>query len=180
MNGRTHLAIGLTLAAVAGANTPWQFVAVGIGSLLPDIDNAGAIARPLENLLPRIIPHLGLVKTVDGVAELTSKLVRKIFGHRGLTHWPVMVGLAWLLTDHLTPLALYVALGWIAHIYADALTQHGVPLGAPVSFDKVRLLPKLLAFRTGGLMEGILSWGLWGGLMAIATRAALVFVGVRL
>ncbi len=176
MNGPTHLAIGLTLAALAGGSTPAQFAAVAVGSLLPDIDNAGAISRPLANLLPRIIPRMGIVKTIDEATELTGKLIKKVFGHRGLTHWPILAGIAWLLTQRITPLGLWLALGWLAHIYADAVTIKGAPLAAPFSLEKLRLLPKLIAFRTGGFMEDVLSFSLWGYLLALATRAVIAFV----
>jgi len=180
MNGQTHLSIGLTVAYLAGCNTPAQYALVAVGSLLPDIDNAGSISRPLQNLLPRIIPRLGIVQTVDQATELTGKLIRKIFGHRGFTHWPVLAGAVWLITAGTFPLSKFLALGWLLHIYADALTVNGAPLAAPVSLEKMRLLPKLIAFKTGGLMEDLLCWCMWGYLGAMFTRYILFVIGVTL
>jgi len=45
------------------------------------------------------------------------------------------------------------ALGYLSHLVADALTMEGVPLLWPIYRKRIRLLPALLAIRTGGARE---------------------------
>jgi len=60
-----------------------------IGSLAPDLDaDGGAIARPgkiLRNFLPR-----GIANMIDNIFELLTKIINRVFGHRGPLHWPII------------------------------------------------------------------------------------------
>lgn len=172
MNGLTHLAIGLIAARVAGADQPLQYLAAGAGSLLPDLDGGGVFSRPLEALLPRLVSRAPVVQIADDVAQTGSSIIRKIFGHRGLLHWPILVGLALALMGRpsIADWKLWLLLGYLAHIYADALTVRGVPLGAPFDLNRVCLLPKLIAIRTGSLAEFLITCSAWTYLAWLIAR----------
>lgn len=77
-----------------------------------------------------------------------------LLGHRGLTHSLVAVtGVAaagWLLAP---ALGAGLALGYGAHIAADACTPSGVPLLAPLTGRRWWLLPRRGRIPTGSLRE---------------------------
>jgi membrane-bound metal-dependent hydrolase YbcI (DUF457 family) len=171
MNGPTHLAFGLAAAASLGANRPEYYLAVATGSLIADIDGAGAISRPLEHMLPRIVPKGGAVTVADDIAETGASLIRRIFGHRGFLHWPLLVAVVMVagLVTH-RPWVLWFSLGWLCHIYADALTVRGVPLCAPFDLSKINLLPRILLIKTGSISEKLAAGATWGYLAFLAGR----------
>lgn len=126
MMGRNHVATGvLTGSGVAWLTqmTPGQAAAfIGITtacSLLPDFDHPGAIG-------PRAFGWPG---------RTLAWLIGSLFGHRGLTHSVLGVGLlgAGLAFIPRLPEFCYwaVILGCVTHILGDMLTVSGVPLFWP-------------------------------------------------
>jgi membrane-bound metal-dependent hydrolase YbcI (DUF457 family) len=177
MNGQTHLAIGLLAAHVAGAGQPEQFILAGLGSLMPDIDGGGLFSRPLNALLPRIVPRLPVITAADGVARSGSSIIRRVFGHRGMFHWPLLMApvIIFALSSH-HPNAHYLlwfVLGYLSHIYADACTVRGVPLEGPFNLHPVQFLPKRLSIPTGGWIEGIILWAAWGSVLGLVMQYIL-------
>jgi len=173
MNGQTHIALGLIAAHALGAGDVASLAGAALGSLLPDIDGGGAIARPLESLLPKVLPRLPIIKAVDSLASTLSGAIRRVFGHRGVTHWPPIVAVGLGLVGLQSDFVLYFALGWLVHIYADGLTKNGVRLG--LLGDRFKL-PKWVAVRTGGMMEAVISACAWGYLAAIASQFVWKYV----
>jgi membrane-bound metal-dependent hydrolase YbcI (DUF457 family) len=49
-------------------------------------------------------------------------------------------------------IAAAFSIGYLAHLLADAMTVHGVPLLWPLDFD-IHLLPRPLRIRTGSFAE---------------------------
>lgn len=162
MTGPTHVAIALagTLAYTAATGdqpTTAGWIALILGSLAPDIDGGGTIARP-GSLLGRLLPKW-LARLLDNIGLFISGLIRKILGHRTATHWPAwailmgFIALAWQ-----WPWLLWFAVGYAWHIVGDFLTKDGVPLLGPIWTKNIRWSP----IRTGTWPEAVISLALWG------------------
>ncbi len=162
MTGKTHDLIGfvslVTLATISPPQslTIYTFCAsiVGnvVGSLLPDIDDAG---NRLWDLLP--------------AGNFVGRILRRVFyHHRTITHsllgvFLVYKGLTWLLprilnSAYIDPHIVFISImvGYIAHLIADMLTKDGVPLLFP--FKWYFGIPPLafLRIRTGSFVENFL------------------------
>lgn len=165
MLARSHIAIG-----VAGAITlsealdirpnPVEWLALVVGSLAPDIDQASSvIARP-GSLFSRLLPRW-LVRTLDGIATLTAMAIHALFGHRQVTHWvvwPLLLCAAGIYFG-LGPL-LFFGWGYLWHLLADLCTKGGVPLFGPLLRRPVRLF----SLKTGGIEEKVLATAVWLGI----------------
>jgi len=162
MTGQTHVAIAaaatLAYAAATGDNpTAAGWLAVVIGSLAPDIDGAGAIARP-GSLFGRLIPRW-LARLLDNIGLAVSGLVRHIFGHRNAIHWPVWGAIMMLLAHNLGLVWLWwFGWGYVWHIAGDFCTKSGVPIFGPVINNDIKWSP----LKTGTWPEYVLSLSLWG------------------
>nr|BBH93980.1 hydrolase [Thermogemmatispora argillosa] len=182
MVGRSHLLIGLTAGVVLDSlvhlsgppitlapSVPLKlvvakaiyYVAVGFGSLLPDIDNAhstlgrkfGWISREIQ----RIAGHRTLFHSLLGLllgsllALGAQQLVLSLLAMRGLSAPASLMS-----ATHMIFFA--VLFGCIVHILCDALTEGGVPLlwpnpkrfGFPPNPD--------WRFRTGTWPEHVIVW----------------------
>ncbi|MDQ0253098.1 inner membrane protein [Evansella vedderi] len=136
MRYNTHVATSLAGCAVAAKlfALPFTFgyiVGIVVGSLLPDIDE------------PR--------SYVGRRAPLFSRLINRIFGHRGVTHSL----LAWLVTVTIyflypSPFTLGLSLGYLFHIVGDYFSVGGVPLFSPLSKHRHKAP---ITYRTSSKME---------------------------
>jgi inner membrane protein len=118
--------------------TPLTMGCMVFGSLFPDIDH------PQSYLGSRIWP--------------ISWLIKKGFKHRGATHsllFTAFFGAAFFVLVQmieglsLAPLVCFV-LGYLSHLFADSLTNSGVPLCWPI---EKRFKVPLLRVETGGTGE---------------------------
>lgn len=128
-----------------------------------------------KGLLPGILEFL--VRLVTGAMEMVTvgiaTFIRAVLGHRGAVHSlsmgflvtavvtaGIVVGIPalnaqWETVSLDVPWIAGPALGvgYLAHLLTDMLTKGGVPLWWPISKKRVRLLPRTLAFRTGGIFD---------------------------
>lgn len=165
MLGRNHVPVGVAAWLVAAhalgqpALSAWTFggaALAGVGALLPDLDH----------------PH----SIIGRRAPILSWPLRLLAGHRGFTHsalgvaaagwglWQLVSGLAahgWL-TWCLVPLLV----GYLSHLVADACTEGGVALWWPLP-GRVHLLPRLIAWETGSLIEYPVAWAALVGAVAL-------------
>ena len=120
----THLAFGLLSGLVSlrflnHGNIYIFFAFVLIGALLPDIDTPRS----------KLGSKLGIF----------SKLIKMIFGHRGIIHtiWGLLVlcGLFWFFVNRVYGAAL--AVGFFSHILIDGLTKKGINFLHPFSKMKI-------------------------------------------
>lgn len=149
---------------------------VGLGALLPDIDEPNSIVSNLpkhsENFIPirsRDATGKALRDIVRAVANFFNLLVQGLSrlirilagGHRGATHW-LLAGafltlLIWQLGESLgLPLGLWFGIGYASHLVLDLLTTRGLKVLRPLSKRTLHLLPKSLRISTGNLAEQIL------------------------
>ncbi|QKS70132.1 metal-dependent hydrolase [Paenalkalicoccus suaedae] len=105
-------------------------IGLGIGALAPDIDET-------RSWLGRRLPIL-------------STIVKALFGHRGLTHSGLIVGLATFgIVTSPSPFLVAFCLGVILHIVGDLFSHGGIPLFYPF----VRKRTTIPLYRTGSLVE---------------------------
>lgn len=114
-----------------------------IGSLFPDIDHRGS--------------YLGRK------AKITSTITNALFGHRGITHSPIVMGAFVFFLYLLSKLFIVTSpfiklwfigffLGILSHIFLDMLTKGGVPLLYPFSKKKI----SLTNIKTGSVGEKVI------------------------
>jgi len=130
----THLAFGLLsglifLPFVNRGNIYIFFAFVLFGALLPDIDTPRS----------KLGSKLGIF----------SKLIKMIFGHRGIIHtiWGMLLicGLFWFFVNRVYGIALFI--GFFSHLVIDAFTKKGINFLHP--FSKM----KIAGFIETGTME---------------------------
>ena len=153
----THLIIGITSAVTLSTYSGTELnlpttLAVLLGSLAPDIDGDGAITKPslfFQGLIPQ-----GVSKWANHLFKPIAFFTRKLFGHRGVLHWPIL-GLAIILAAKYYNNLWWFWFGWgyLMHILGDFCTYQGVPILGPLKAKK----HSLDLFRTGSLAEKLLS-----------------------
>ncbi|HEY4722417.1 MAG TPA: metal-dependent hydrolase [Anaerolineae bacterium] len=177
MKGGSHLLIGYAavytahrfVLPLAASPVDWLLVlgAASIGALLPDVDSDESAIRQATHTA-RSNGCLGRILT-PGISFITG-------GHRKFTHslaaWGLLTVLALMSGIQFQTLGIAVALsiGYLAHLLADALTVHGVPLLWPSNFD-VHLLPRSLRIRTGSFAEYAVIVALGVGMMRLWMNA---------
>lgn len=152
MRGTTHLFIGanavwLLNALYSALDAPQVALLAllgGFGALLPDLDHPHSLISHLE------------VKGIRPFAPL-GQVLHQALGHRGMLHSflgllafsPGIVLLALKLGGES---ALVFAMGYLSHLFADALTRSGVPLFFPRR-KSLALLPRRWCLTTGSPWE---------------------------
>ena len=172
----THQIVGVGLAAVAvaaldvqGSSAAAVVGASWLGAMLPDADLAGA--RVYRRTL--IERRVTLIRPLGALVRLPLRVLA-LLPHRGITHSALgcalaTVGagaLASLVEPGLSPAAAAgMAIGYGAHVAADACTPSGVAAWAPFSRRRAWLIPAPARIRTGSAREYL-----------IATLATIVLV----
>ena len=183
MEGRSHLLIGLTAGIVLDnfvhlsgdpltvakavplallVNKAVYYVAVGIGALLPDIDNArstmghkfGIISKTIQKVAGHRTFFHSLLGLFFGslLALGAERLIMYLLDQHGLSLPAAVVG-----TTHM--FFLGVLFGCVMHIAADGLTLGGVPLFWP-SHKRYGFPPDShWRFKTGSWPEHVIVWG---------------------
>ncbi|MFP3414325.1 metal-dependent hydrolase [Bacillus sp. SIMBA_074] len=148
MQYRTHLTTSMVIAlpvlAATDTLTIANIAAVGLGALLPDIDE----------------PHSWMGRRTRGVSDL----IHGVFGHRGITHSLLGVALVLipiLFAVKMTPLSfitgMCVLAGYCLHLIEDSFSISGVKWLLPLSNKKFQSGLHIIYYRTGGMAEfGIL------------------------
>jgi membrane-bound metal-dependent hydrolase YbcI (DUF457 family) len=176
MRHGTHELIGVSVA-VAGARvleapaveTAGAAVAAFYGSWLPDIDRLGSRVHR-RSALERRRFLLGLV---GFVLRLPAFAFGAIARHRGVSHSLLAAAVIGLLAALVaTPFGRVIAgaglfTGYLAHLAADALTPAGVPFFAPLSRQRVWLLPRAWRISTGSWREAVVALLAAGSLVAL-------------
>lgn len=199
MMGKTHLAGGLAAGLVlervtamagmpiippslavqiAGVTIPASilaFIAVGLGSLLPDLDEPNSLASNLpragRGAVRQTLKKSGVEGVLRFVIELAltllntatrtlSTLVRlAAMGHRAATHWLATCFVAGLLAALLglivsfPDLGFWLFLGCLSHLALDMMTISGLEVLRPFSGQTFHLLPPGLRIRTGSVVD---------------------------
>lgn len=139
MRYQTHVSVslffGAGLAKVVNFPLSIEYLTgLALGSLAPDVDE----------------PNSWIGKRTLGV----SHAIKALFGHRGVTHYP----LTWsVLTTGLLlvfpgQFSVGFSIGYAAHLLGDFLSKSGIPLKGP--FSKKRY--KFPLYRTGDWKEAII------------------------
>ncbi|MGO0122221.1 metal-dependent hydrolase [Desulfothermobacter acidiphilus] len=138
MTGRTHLAAGAFVGALAGkaCGDPVSGAVVGaVAGLLPDVDHpgstAGRVLWPVAVLLENTLGHRTITHTVwfcAAVGLLLSLLAGLLNPFLPRFHHQVPVALAFLAG----------LLGSLSHLALDALTRSGIRPFWPLEFGEFR------------------------------------------
>jgi membrane-bound metal-dependent hydrolase YbcI (DUF457 family) len=163
-------AVSATALALPAATAATLLTAAWIGSLLPDADRAGS----------RVYRRTRVERRVP-LARLAGWLLRLplrplvLLRHRGITHslaacaavalgtW-ALLGLAD--ADLAVAAGAGMAIGYGAHVLADACTPAGVPLWAPLSSKPTWMLPAWARIKTGSVRELVVAAALTGVLVS--------------
>ncbi|MFO8069506.1 MAG: metal-dependent hydrolase [Alkalibacterium sp.] len=126
-------------------------IALGIGSLLPDIDH----------------PKSFIGNRTRGVSDGISM----VFGHRGLLHSIVgviffLLASQFILSSFQQPLewAYWFTAGYIAHLVEDSFSKTGVAWLQPVYNKRIQFGFKLIYYKTGKMSETVLFLAACAGL----------------
>jgi membrane-bound metal-dependent hydrolase YbcI (DUF457 family) len=175
----THELVGVAVAASRGLELdPLETAATAAGAVwgswLPDADRLGTRVHRRGRLTRR---HLAIA-ALRAVLRLPLVVFALLARHRGSSHSlaacapfaALAAGLAAVVGGLGAAVAGGCALGYCAHVLADACAPSGVCLWWPESRRRVWLLPRPLRIRTGSLREGLLAAA------AAAVAVALVVV----
>ncbi len=142
MLAKTHITVGLLFGLLfiqfieINSLTKFfsYFALVLIGSILPDIDHPSSLINKKVKI---------------------SKIFTFLFNHRGFTHsifMPIiLLGILWHFLELFYGISLFI--GYIAHLFADAITLEGICFLHPLSNFKIKGI-----LRTGSFIEKIVFW----------------------
>lgn len=123
MMARTHIAFGLLAGAIIAPYIALDrfvfYLLVVFGAMLPDIDHQNSSINklmPVTNVLPHLFKHRGFFHSVFPVIGIVM----------GFT----------ILSDR--SIGIAIAVGYLAHLFSDALTKMGVNLLYPFTAIKLR------------------------------------------
>lgn len=144
MNGKTHKIGGVCAGIIATSmliEAPYSFEKILIGGILIGGSIVGSLMPDID--LPS--------STVGQKVKPISYLINQFFGHRGITHTPILHIICsiflLLLGGSLTGILRLIYLsfviglfvGGISHIVLDSMTVKGLPLLYPFSKKKYRI-----------------------------------------
>ncbi|MBA4496547.1 metal-dependent hydrolase [Paenactinomyces guangxiensis] len=177
MEGRTHFAIGIAcgvgLACTVGdtkdvMNLSLTIITAGMASILPDIDEDGSL---INNF---IFPSLKRTYRSFALAAIGVVMVLMYF-LKGLPDWVLYTGIfaagvayvphrsvthsflscayiTWIIYQAVPEYTYAVAIGYMSHLLADAVTSAGVPFLWP--YSKKFSLKKLgIKVKSGGTVD---------------------------
>lgn len=148
-----------------------SWLALLLGSIAPDLDEDGSSISKPGTLLRAALPKT-FCDILDSLGMAVSKVIKLVFGHRGLLHWPILaVVIMGLGLRYGVPWLYWFGIGYVTHVAADACTVSGVPLFAPIRRDCV----SWSSMKTGGAAERIIVilFGLFMVWWGISTGARL-------
>lgn len=156
MNYKTHVLSGLLVGGVFLLKEAdpqiYLLPASAVGALIPDIDEPQSYA--------------------GRKIKVVSKMIKSVFGHRGITHSFLGMGiislLIYFLLDYFNlsfKILTMFNLGYLSHLLTDLITKAGVPLLYPYK-KKIRI-PLI---RTGGKLEFV---------FRTIVSAALLFIAIE-
>ncbi len=148
MLGKQHLFFGiatasaLTISHIGGDYTGLQSPAIliagtAIGSLAPDIDVPTSIMGKM------VLP--------------VSFIINKIFGHRTITHDPIIwIPLSVFLTIKY-PVLFGFFFGYLGHLFLDSFTAGGIPVCFLLNKKPFHLLPYRMKFNSNSNMARLMT-----------------------
>lgn len=164
MLGRQHVQFALVASAasyfalhtqIADFGDPVLFIGTAaVGSLIPDLDSP-------TSTLGRLVPPV-------------SHIIAKLFGHRGLTHDVIFIGILTVLSLYFYPMMFGFWFGYWSHLLLDSLTVRGICWGyffhrrkvefhredAGFIHGRIHLLPEKLRVSSNGFMATVVTYAL--------------------
>lgn len=135
MKWQSHRIIGISAAVLIGGGVVGVILSY-IGSTLPDI---------IEGKTPQ-----------EGAWFFKSRMRSWSKSHRGSSHWAGWYITLALAGYHIYPVFMWLGIGSLTHLLADALTPMGVPV---YPFSKKKMVT-LNLFATGSVTEVIFTSGM--------------------
>lgn len=163
MTGKTHIAAG----AVVGLAAAWLMQQRGL-----NISSAEAYFVGGMGALGGLIPDIDIpTSKLGSKLKPLSSVIKVVFGHRSITHAPVVyIALGLLFYKLGTWCGLVFCIGALSHLLLDALNKKGIPLLYPLSkkhFRIAKLSSKGIADKVlcvaAYVLVVILCKMLWGG-----------------
>lgn len=160
-------------APILGLTGPGDLIAwtaLAVGALAPDLDGGGLVTKP-SAWIPDVIP---VPAFVDRAGRAFGRLVFKIFGHRGMLHYPVVAVVLGVLAVALhIPWLAWLAVGYASHLLADSVTKMGIPILGPLSSERYGLGPRSLRVSTGGQIETLILTVAWVGFLGLGLMSVV-------
>lgn len=154
MKGTTHLVTGISLSLICEKYFPYHLGAemmmgAFLGSLMPDIDADGLIAKPGKLLR---VKTRNIREFLNFLGSIVSKIVQSFTSHRGFFHWPI-IGIVILLFGYFfdSSFTFYFGFGYCLHCFLDMFNGQGVPAFAPISLKK----RSIVDIKYGGIGENL-------------------------
>lgn len=153
---QTHVAFSLTIATF-----PIMAAKVGFGELLVPASCLGIFYSSLA--IGAVFPDIDEPESWIGKRTIIiSNVIKKLFGHRGMTHTLLSFFLIIIastlysktfLAEEYFFAAVGFSFGWLLHALGDGWTVGGVPYFLPFSKKKHHIVPKILQFKTNSMTE---------------------------
>lgn len=153
---KTHVAVTyatvLPLMASSGSVSVGSLLALGLGSVFPDIDHPksfiGNRSKGVSHGLSMVLGHRGLAHSIAGAAFFLF-IVRTLFSFFQLPpEW-----------------ADWFVVGYLAHLVEDSFSKTGVAWFQPLNNKRLQFGFKKVYYRTGKLTETILFLLACGGIL---------------
>lgn len=160
MTAPTHIIMALSSCVALQQVTSlrldiFQILIVLLGSLAPDLDTDGSISKPGKILRRFVGP--GIARIIDSLVAVPVAILQSISRHRGLTHWPLLCLIFFISAKYFKiNWLLYFSLGYATHLIADFLTVEGIPVFAPINFNKY----SAKICKVGTWLEGLIAFSL--------------------
>lgn len=163
MRAKTHIALAIAVPVALSIVPPNAagWTGLVLGSLLPDIDTRGAIARPGSTFFPKLLPR-PLIVTLDKIGLTVATWTQRLLGHRGILHYPLWGALLVLGGCSLSETWLqWLGWGYLLHLAGDSITPVGIPLFGPFYQHPIRIA----GLKTGSPAETTFALILWGSII---------------
>lgn len=191
MLGRDHLVANTASLAILGVGTlelAQQPPVSPIGALAPIATTVLSALTRYGGVNGAAVVGLGLVffyvgtllPDIDSERSLLGRHLHLPFEHRTWTH-AIWFPLVFFITGFVFPSMWWLTLGYVLHLFWDALSRGGVcwfyPFSRYISYDsgaKVKAHHRLKLYRVGSMSEYVLT----GGLVVIAVVCVCAYLGV--
>ncbi|MBM7607420.1 inner membrane protein [Lysinibacillus composti] len=163
MNKPAHLSVGLTVGI---ATAKYLMETIQYSGIVEEI--VGVTAVICGALFGSLLPDIDHPKSYIGRRlRMTSFMISKTFGHRGIVHTPIVViaftaflyfltlQLSGIMQDVSLSFVIGLGVGMLSHLLLDMMNKRGIPFFYPFTSKTFHIA----TFKTGGIGDTITNSG---------------------